>query len=50
MLSLSGGSDHAIVARTEKAWGKFRELKPLMCDKNVSLAATRKVYDVCVTS
>ena len=31
MLSYDGGCDHAVLARVNKVWNKFRELKSILC-------------------
>jgi hypothetical protein len=50
MLASEGGAEHAIVYRIGKAWRKFRELKPVLCDKHMALNVKRKVYEACVRS
>ena len=37
MLSSDGGCDRAMLARVNKAWNKFRELKSFLCAKRISL-------------
>jgi len=36
MLSSDGGCDHAVLARVNKAWNKFKELKSFLCAKGRS--------------
>ena len=50
MLSSDGGCDHAVSARINKAWNKFRELKPILCAKSIGLNVKGKVYEACVRS
>ena len=50
MLSSDGGCDHAVISRMNKAWNKFRELKPVLCAKGISLKVKGRVYVTCVRS
>jgi hypothetical protein len=50
MLSSNGGCEHAVLARVSKAWNKFRELKPVLCAKGISLKLKGRVYETCVRS
>ena len=43
MLISDGGCDHAVSARINKAWNKFRELKPILCSKRIGLSVKGKV-------
>ena len=43
-----GGCELATIARTRAAWGKFRELLPLLTSTTISLARHEKFYDSCV--
>ena len=50
LLSSGGGSEHAVIGRINKAWNKFRELKPVLCAKGVSAKVKGRVYEACVRS
>ena len=50
MLSSDGGCEHAVISRMNKAWNKFRELKPVLCAKGISLKVKGRVYITCVRS
>ena len=43
-----GGCALATIARTRAAWGKFRELLPLLTSSTISLARRGKLYDIVV--
>ena len=43
-----GGCELTTIARTRAAWGKFRELLPLLTSTTISLARRAKLYDSCV--
>ena len=45
-----GGCERAIIARTRSAWGKFKELLPLLTSRSISLNRCGKLYDSCVRS
>ena len=49
MLSSDGGCDHVVLARVNKAWIKFRELKSVLCAKG-SLNVKGKAYGAYVRS
>jgi len=44
MLSVDGDADAAVEARVCKGWNKFRQLVPLLNNKDVSLLMTEKLY------
>ena len=46
MLSAGGGCELAAVTRCRCAWGKFRQLRPLLTNRNVP----GRVYSTCVRS
>ena len=50
MLSSDGGCELAVISRINKAWNKFRELKPVLCAKGISLKVKRRVYVTCMRS
>jgi len=43
MLSVNGDADAAVMARIRIGWKKFRQLVPLLTNKDVSLNYERKV-------
>ena len=47
-LSAGGGCERAIIARTRSAWGKFKELLPLLTSRSISLNRRGKLYESCV--
>ena len=42
------GCELATITRTRAAWGKFRELLPLLASTTISLARRGKLYDSCL--
>ena len=50
MLSGGGGCELAAVTRCKCAWGKFRQLLPLLTNRNVPLVTRGRVYSTCVRS
>ena len=48
MLSVGGGCELAAVTRCKCAWGKFRQLLPLLANRNVALITRGQVYSTCV--
>ena len=40
----------AVLARVNKAWNIFRELKSFLCGKIINLNVKEKVYGACVSS
>ena len=51
MLSVDGGADAAVEARIRIGWNKFRQLVPLLTNKDVSLIMRgRLYYSSCVRS
>ena len=48
MLCAGGGCERAIVARTRAAWGKFKELLPLLTSRSISLCRRGRLYETCV--
>ena len=50
MLSAGGGCTLAAVTRCKSAWGKFRQLLPLLTNRNLPLLTRGRVYSTCVRS
>ena len=50
MLSVDGDADAAVETRVHKGWNKFRQLVPLLINKNASLLMRGKLYRSCVRS
>ena len=50
MLSVDGDADAAVEARIRIGWNKFRQLVPLLTDKDVSLIMRGRLYSSCVRS
>ena len=50
MLSVDGDADAAVEARIRIAWNKFRQLVPLLTNKDVSLIMRGRLYRSCVRS
>jgi len=49
MLSVDGDADAAVEARIRIVWNKFRQLVPMLTNKDVSLIM-RRLYSGCVRS
>ena len=49
MLSVEGDADAAVEARIQVGWNKFRQLIPLLTNKDISLIRRGKLYSSCVT-
>ena len=50
MLSVDGDADAAVEARIRIGWNKFRQLVPLLTNKDVSLIMRGTLYSSCVRS
>jgi len=50
MLSVDGDADAAVEARIRIGWNKFRQLIPLLTNKDVSLIMRGRLYSSCVRS
>jgi len=50
MLSVDGDADAAVEARIRIGWNKFRQLVPLLTNKDVSLIMRGRLYSSCVQS
>jgi len=50
MLSVDGDADAAVEARIRIGWNKFRQLVPLLTNKDVFLIMRGRLYNSCVPS
>ena len=50
MLSVDGNDDAAAEARIRNGWNKFRQLVPLLTNRDISLIVRGRVYSSCVRS
>ena len=50
MLSVDGDADAAVEASIRIGWNKFRQLVPLLTNKDVSLIMRGRLYSSCVRS
>jgi len=50
MLSVDGDADAAVEARIRIGWNKFRQLVPLLNNKDMSLIMRGRLYSSCVLS
>jgi hypothetical protein len=50
MLSAGGGSELSSCVRIKTAWGKFRQLLPILSNHNLPYATRGKIYNSCVRS
>ena len=50
MLGVEGDADAAVEARIRVGWNKFRQLLPLVTNKDISLIRRGKLYSSCVLS
>jgi len=48
MLSVDGDADAAVEARFRNGWNKFKQLVPLLTNKDVSLIMRGRLYSSCV--
>ena len=48
MLSVDGDADAAVEARIQVGWNKFRQLVPLLTNRDISLIRRGKLYSSCV--
>ena len=48
--SVDGDADAAVEARIRIGWNKFRQLVPLLTNKDVSLIMRGRLYNSCVRS
>ena len=49
-ISAGGGCKHGAIARARSAWGKFRELLPLLTNRYINIMTRGKIFNVCVRS
>jgi len=50
MLSVDGDADAAVEARIRIGWNKFRQLVPLLTNRDMSLSRRGRMYSCCVRS
>jgi len=50
MLSVDGDADSAVEARIQNGWNKFRQLVPLLTNRNRKLIRRGRLYGSCVRS
>jgi len=50
MLSVDGDADAVVEARIRIGWNKFRQLVPLLTNKDMSLSMRGRLYSSCVRS
>jgi len=50
MLSVDGDADTAVEARIRIEWNKFRQLIPLLTNRDISLIRRGRQYSSCVRS
>jgi len=50
MLSVDGDADAVVEARIRIGWNKFRQLVPLLTNKDVSLIVRGRLYSSCMRS
>jgi len=50
MLSVDGDADAAVEARIWIGWNKFRQLVPLLTNRDISLVRRGRMYSSCVQS
>ena len=48
MLSVDGDADAAMKARIRIGWNKFRQLVPLLTNRDISLIRRGRLYSSCV--
>ena len=50
VLSVDGDADAAVEARIRIGWNKFRQLVPLLTNRDISLFGRGRLYSSCVRS
>jgi len=50
MLSVDGDANAAVEARIRIGWNKFRQLVPLLTNRDISLIRRERLYSSCVRS
>ena len=48
MIGAGGGVEEATRTRVKCAWGKFRELAPILTKRGVSLKIKGKIFKICI--
>ena len=48
MLSVDGDADAAVETRIRIGWNKFRQLVPLLINRDISLIRRERLYSSCV--
>ena len=48
MLSIDGDADASVETRIRTVWNKFRQLVPLLTNKDISLTVRGRLYSSCV--
>jgi len=48
MLSVDGDADAAVEARIRIGWNKFRQLVPLLTNRDITLIRRGRLYSSCV--
>ena len=48
MLSVNGDADAAVETRIRIGWNKFRQLVPLLSNRDISLIRRGRLYSSCV--
>jgi len=48
MLSVDGDADAAVEARIRSGWNKFRQLVPLLTNRDMSLIRRGRLHSSCV--
>lgn len=49
-LSAGGGCELGSIARIRVAWGKFRQLLPILTSRSISIAKRSEIYSSCIRS
>ena len=48
MVSVDGDADAAVEGRIRTEWNKFRQLVPLVTNRDISLIRRKRLYSSCV--
>jgi len=48
VLSIDGDADAAVETRSSIGWNKFRQLVPLLTNKDISLIVRGRLYSSCL--
>lgn len=49
-INAGGGCTHSAIARAGSAWGKFRELLPLLTNTYILIKTRGNIFNICVRS